>query len=311
MGRRSSRSLRRRPRSAVRRPAGGGAARRSARDGRRGASRRSDRSRCSRRSAGPRPVGRAVPASSRAGCRATRAPRGAAEPAVVRRRRRGPPSQARAGARLVRDGRPGTVVHDPYAIVRPRMQTTLARRQRHRRAVSRRRRGSGGTAVRRILIAIPIILLLLSVLLAGAGALFTVAAYNYYATGLPDPKLGAQRPQLRAADDRLRPHRQGRAGAARDAAARDRDVRPDPARDARCDDRRSRTRISGRTRASTPSASSAPAWTPFGHGHEAPRRSPSSSSARGCSLRRPSRAARRAQGPRDHPVDPPDRGVPR
>jgi len=48
--------------------------------------------------------------------------------------------------------------------------------------------GSGGKWVRRVLIAIPIILILLAVLTAAAGALFTVAAYNYYATGLPDPK---------------------------------------------------------------------------------------------------------------------------
>jgi membrane peptidoglycan carboxypeptidase len=68
------------------------------------------------------------------------------------------------------------------------MQTTLARRQRHRRSVNRRPVGRGGSYLRRILIAIPIILLLLSVLLAGAGGLFTVAAYNYYAQGLPDPK---------------------------------------------------------------------------------------------------------------------------
>jgi penicillin-binding protein 1A len=68
------------------------------------------------------------------------------------------------------------------------MQTTLARRQRHRRATSRRPTRRGGSTLRRILIAIPIVLLLLSVLLAGAGALFTVAAYNYYAAGLPDPK---------------------------------------------------------------------------------------------------------------------------
>ena len=59
------------------------------------------------------------------------------------------------------------------------MQTTLARRQRHRRALGRRPVGSGGKWVRRILIAIPIILILLAVLTAAAGALFTVAAYNY------------------------------------------------------------------------------------------------------------------------------------
>ena len=68
------------------------------------------------------------------------------------------------------------------------MQTTLARRQRHRRATGRRPTRRGGSTLRRILIAIPIIILLVSLLLAGAGALFTVAAYNYYADGLPDPK---------------------------------------------------------------------------------------------------------------------------
>jgi len=68
------------------------------------------------------------------------------------------------------------------------MQTTLARRQRHRRALSRRPQGRSGSAIRKILIAIPIILILLAVLLAGAGLLFTVAAYNYYAQGLPEPK---------------------------------------------------------------------------------------------------------------------------
>jgi membrane peptidoglycan carboxypeptidase len=68
------------------------------------------------------------------------------------------------------------------------MQTTLARRQRHRRAISRRPTGRSGTVVRSILIAIPVILLLVTIMLAGAGALFTVAAYNFYAQGLPDPK---------------------------------------------------------------------------------------------------------------------------
>ncbi len=53
---------------------------------------------------------------------------------------------------------------------------------------TRRPTRRGGSALRRILIAIPIIILLVSLLLAGAGALFTVAAYNYYASGLPDPK---------------------------------------------------------------------------------------------------------------------------
>ena len=68
------------------------------------------------------------------------------------------------------------------------MQTTLARRQRHRRLVNRQPAGNGGSTVRRILIAVPLIVLLVTLLLAGAGALFTVTAYNYYASGLPDPK---------------------------------------------------------------------------------------------------------------------------
>jgi membrane peptidoglycan carboxypeptidase len=68
------------------------------------------------------------------------------------------------------------------------MQTTLARRQRHRRTVNRRPVGRGGSNLLRIVIAILVIVLLLSVMLAGAGGLFTVAAYNFYADGLPDPK---------------------------------------------------------------------------------------------------------------------------
>ena len=68
------------------------------------------------------------------------------------------------------------------------MQTTLARRQRRRRALGRRPAGRGGSTVRRIVIAIPIIVLLVGVLMAGTGLLFTTAAYNYYAQGLPDPK---------------------------------------------------------------------------------------------------------------------------
>src|SRR3712207_966722 len=67
------------------------------------------------------------------------------------------------------------------------MQTTLARRQRHRRAAQRRPTGQGGTVIRRLLIAIPIIVVLLGMLTAAAGAMLTVAAYNYYAQGLPDP----------------------------------------------------------------------------------------------------------------------------
>ena len=68
------------------------------------------------------------------------------------------------------------------------MQTTLARRQRHRRSLNRRPTGRSGTVLRSILIAIPVVILLVTIMLAGAGALFTVAAYNFYAQGLPDPQ---------------------------------------------------------------------------------------------------------------------------
>ena len=63
---------------------------------------------------------------------------------------------------------------------------------------------------------------------------------------------------------------------------------------ARCSMRRprSRTRSSGRTRASTPSASCRPVSTPFRDVHAAPRRSPSSSSAIACSPTGHSRARR-------------------
>src|SRR5262245_55410940 len=68
------------------------------------------------------------------------------------------------------------------------MQTTLARRQRHRRALNRRPTGRGRTIFGRILILVIVVLTLVTVLLAGAGALFTTAAYNFYSQGLPDPK---------------------------------------------------------------------------------------------------------------------------
>ena len=68
------------------------------------------------------------------------------------------------------------------------MQTTLARRQRHRRVSSHRPVRRSGSVIRRIAIIVPIILILLALLTAGAGLLFSVAAYNFYAQGLPDPK---------------------------------------------------------------------------------------------------------------------------
>jgi membrane peptidoglycan carboxypeptidase len=71
--------------------------------------------------------------------------------------------------------------------VRADMQTTLARRQRHRR-LGTRQRPRGSSALKRTAIALPIILF---VVLVGAGALGmlgVVAAYSYYANGLPNPE---------------------------------------------------------------------------------------------------------------------------
>ncbi len=68
------------------------------------------------------------------------------------------------------------------------MQTTLARRQRHRRALNRRPAGRGGTIIGRIVLIVATVILLVTAMVGAAGALFTVAAYNFYAQGLPDPK---------------------------------------------------------------------------------------------------------------------------
>ena len=143
------RSRRRGAPRAGRRGAGTGGARRSARGGRCGATVPRDRSRCSRRSGGPSRAEPAGRASSRAASPATRAPPGG-PPGRVRRRHR-----CAGASRLDRRTQGGH--HDPYAIVRPNMQTSLARRQRHRRAGARRR-PRGSSAVRRTAIAIPILL---------------------------------------------------------------------------------------------------------------------------------------------------------
>jgi peptidoglycan glycosyltransferase len=67
------------------------------------------------------------------------------------------------------------------------MQTSLARRQRHRRlGIGRRPRGS--SALKRTAIAIPIILVAAFIGAGLMGMLGVVAAYNYYANGLPNPE---------------------------------------------------------------------------------------------------------------------------
>lgn len=67
------------------------------------------------------------------------------------------------------------------------MQTSLARRQRHRRVGNGRRQRPGGTA-RTVALALPLFLFGTFVLVGLIGLVGAVAAYNYYSTGLPDPK---------------------------------------------------------------------------------------------------------------------------
>jgi membrane peptidoglycan carboxypeptidase len=68
------------------------------------------------------------------------------------------------------------------------MQTTLARRQRRRKALQRQPQGHAGTTFGQILLIVLVVFVLTSGLIAGAGALVAVSAYNKYAAGLPDPK---------------------------------------------------------------------------------------------------------------------------
>ena len=169
------------------------------------------------------------------------------------------------------------------------MQTTLARRQRHRRAVGRRPIRRGGSALRRILIAIPIIILLVSLLLAGAGCAVHRGRVQLLRGRPARPQVAADRPRFRAADDRLRPDRQGRARTPRHAPSRARHLRPDPGRDARRDDGHRGQGFLGQRGLRSGRASSAPAWTRSPAARAAHRRSPSSSSAIDCCRPRRSR----------------------
>ncbi|MFI5200554.1 MAG: transglycosylase domain-containing protein, partial [Candidatus Limnocylindrales bacterium] len=67
------------------------------------------------------------------------------------------------------------------------MQTSLARRQRRRRNGGSRGSGGGGAASR-VAIALPLFLFGTLALLAVVGLGSALAAFNYYSTGLPDPK---------------------------------------------------------------------------------------------------------------------------
>ena len=266
---------------------------------------RTDRSRCSRRSGGRSPAGPASPGV--VACRMPRHSSSSSRPLAA-----GPAAGRVTGSdpEPSRAGRPHKNVRSRSLCYRAsQMQTTLARRQRHRRALAAPPRGSGGTCVRRILIAIPIILILLAVLTAAAGALFTVAAYNYYATGLPDPKAALT--NLDFEQQTIVYDRTGKVELARLGSLRREVVTFDqiPAEmlDATTADRGQG--LLGQPGLRPGRHRAAPASTPSPAGRAAPRRSPSSSSAPDCSRRGVRAADLRAQDQGDHPVDPPDRGV--
>ena len=100
--------------------------------------------------------------------------------------------------------------------------------------------------------------------------------------GPPGPVAARADPAARAVD-RLRPDRQDRARPLRPGQPRGRDVRPDPADPGRRDDRGRGPHLLGQRGLRHGSGSSPPASTRSAAGPAAPRRSPSSSSASGCS----------------------------
>src|SRR5258708_4565003 len=95
----------------------------------------------------------------------------------------GPP-QARGPGRLDPSGGGCPVSHAPYAIVRPEMQTSLARRQRHRRALGQQPRGRNGSRVLGAFGAVVIALFIGTFIVAGIGFAFVVGAYNSYSPRL-------------------------------------------------------------------------------------------------------------------------------
>ena len=193
------------------------------------------------------------------------------------------------------------------------MQTSLARRQRHRRALGRRRRGradrpSDGRHRH------PLVLVRRPSLAARRRRRrsFAVAAYSYYAQGLPDPKAAA-RPTSTSTQQTIVYDRTGKIELARLGELKREvvDVRRDPRRDARRDDRDRGQGLLGQ-----------PGFDPIGivaAGIDTRPGRPRGASTITQQLVRarllpPSAfegSALRAQDPRDHPVDPPDPGVPR
>ena len=147
--------------------------------------------------------------------------------------------------------------------------------------------------------------------LAGLGVLAAVFTVGGYALPRVRPRepVQAHRDPAPGTVDRLRPDRDGRTGPLRrePSARSSRSTRSRRS----CSTRRQRwkTRPSGRTPGSTRSPSSAQPWTRSAAIAAAPRRSPNSSSATGCSIRnwyrtrigRSSASSRRSSSPSGSP----------
>ena len=307
--RRSCRSRRRRGRPAGRRSAGAGAARRSDEmaDVERGGGRVEAVVAGDRTAAWP--GGPAARASWRAGCRATRARRASPSARPPRRSVTGlsvEPSrpEARRGRPLDRSFtlpmlscghrcRPasrGASATDGRSSVAPRGRDRI----RHRSDPPRPPRR----------------LILLGGLLAGAGAVVAVGAYNYYAAGLPDPVAALTNipfEQQTVIYDRTGKIELARLGDLKrelvtfdqlpgeiiDAttAIEDKDFWVNPGFDP-----------AGIVSAGLDTISGKPARRLDHHPAARPRPAPAAGGVRGHHLR--------AQGARDHPVDPPDPGLP-
>ena len=313
-GRRSSRSRRRRARPAGRRGAGAGAGRRSGPGGRCGAT---VRGRVEAVVAGDRPARRESRPEARrrrvehpAPARARRGARPAPETSPGARIGHGRVT-ARAGEPVelsrARSGRAGS--HGPYGIVRPDMQTSLARRQRHRRSLDRGP-PRGSSAVRRVGHRHPAPPVLVLPRARAARVLGVGGRVQLLQPGTCRIPATLDNLHVRPAD--VVYDRTGKVELASSASpARGRDLRPDPARDARRDDR-------DRGQGLLDEPGLRPRGLRLGRPRH-PQRQPRGGSTITQQLVRarllPPERLRglglRAQDPGDHPVAPPDRGLSR
>ena len=259
-----------------------------------------------RRSAGPWPGASPAPVSRRGACRAIRARRGGRCPL----RRRVSPSQPGAPRRL-RSGRPATNGRSRIPMLscglrcRPPSRggsAIGARSTVGRPAVAELSRAASSSPSRSSSCSS-------AILTAGAGTLFTVAAYNFYAQGLPDPVERPQGPEFE--QQTIVYDRTGKVELARLGTLRREVVSfaaiPDEMLDAT-------TAIEDQFFWTNPGFDpsaivSAGPGHPLGpaarrvddHPAARPRAAPARRGLRGHDLR--------AQDPRDHPVDPADRGL--